>query len=93
MNPKLRSLLFTSLSHFSVDGNFLLFPVLITYYVEIPGLSILVIGLMPVLYNLISGFLSIFVGSYADRADNDRVILSLGIILNAVCRKFLILSL
>ena len=84
MNSKLRSLLFTSLSHFSVDGNFLLFPVLITYYVEIPGLSILVIGLMPVLYNLISGFLSIFVGSYADRADNDRVILSFGIFLNAV---------
>ncbi len=82
LKAKLKSLIFTSLNHFSVDGNFLIFPVLITYYREIPGLSILAIGLMPVLYNLISGFLGIYIGSYADRVDRDAAILSAGILLN-----------
>ncbi|MCL4447832.1 MAG: MFS transporter [Thermoplasmatales archaeon] len=84
MNAKLNSLVFTSLSHFSVDGNFLLFPVLLTYYAGIKGLSVFVIGLMPVLYNLISGFLSVYVGSYADRVDRDSVILMFGLILNGL---------
>lgn len=83
MNTKIRSLAFTSLSHFSVDGNALLFPVLIIYYEEI-GLSAFIIGLMPVLYNLISGALSVYVGSYADRVDKDTLILTLGIFLNGV---------
>ena len=81
MNTKIRSLAFTSLGHFSVDGNALLFPVLIIYYEEM-GLSVFIIGLMPVLYNLISGALSVYVGSYADRVDKDTLILTLGIFLN-----------
>ncbi len=88
MNDKLNSLVFTSLSHFSVDGNFLLFPVLLTYYTGIKGLSFFVIGLMPVLYNLISGFLSVYVGSYADRVDRDASILTFGLILNGLAAFF-----
>lgn len=88
MNAKLNSLIYTSLSHFSVDGNFLLFPVLITYYRVIPGLSLFVIGLMPVLYNIISGSLSVFVGSYADKVDKDASILSFGILLNGISILF-----
>jgi MFS family permease len=84
MNAKLNSLVFTSLSHFSVDGNFLLFPVLLTYYTEIKGASVFVIGLMPVLYNLISGFLSVYVGSFADKVDRDAIILMLGLLLNGL---------
>lgn len=84
MNAKLSSLIFTSLSHLSVDGNILLFPILITYYLEIPGLSIVTIGLMPVLYNLISGFMSLFVGKYADKVDKDAAILGLAILLNGI---------
>ncbi len=84
MNAKLNSLVFTSLSHFSVDGNVLLFPVLLTYYTEVRGLSVFVIGLIPVLYNLISGFLSVYVGSFADRVDRDAVILTFGLLLNGM---------
>ncbi len=84
MNAKLNSLIFTSLSHFSVDGNFLLFPVLLTYFSGIRGISVFVIGLMPVLYNLISGFLSVYVGSYADRVDRDAFILMSGLLLNGL---------
>lgn len=84
MNAKLNSLIFTSLSHFSVDGNFLLFPVLLTYYTEIRGISVFVIGLMPGIYNLISGFLSVYVGSFADRVDRDAVILMFGLLLNGL---------
>ncbi|MGC8562999.1 MAG: MFS transporter [Thermoplasmata archaeon] len=88
MNEKLNSLVFTSLSHFSVDGNFLLFPVLLTYYTGIKGLSFFVIGLMPVLYNLISGFLSVYVGSYADRVDRDAAVLTIGLLLNGLAAFF-----
>ncbi len=84
MNAKLNSLVFTSLSHFSVDGNFLLFPVLLTYYTEIKGISVFIVGLMPVLYNLISGFLSVYVGSYADRVDRDAAILTFGLVMNGL---------
>jgi MFS family permease len=84
MNDKLRSLVFTSFTHFSVDGNALLFPVLFTYYVGISGLSVFAIGLMPVIYNLISGFLSVYMGSYADRVDKDSLILTAGLLLNGL---------
>ncbi len=93
MKAKLSSLVYTSLSHFSVDGNILLFPVLITYYKVIPGLSLFVIGLMPVLYNIISGSLSVFVGSYADRVDKDALILSSGLFLNGISILFFSLPL
>jgi FSR family fosmidomycin resistance protein-like MFS transporter len=84
MNAKLKSLIFTSLSHFSVDGNFLLFPVLITYYIEIQGLSLVIIGLMPVLYNLISGFMGVVIGRYADRVDRDAMLLGGALVMNGL---------
>jgi len=84
MSERLNSLVFTSLSHFSVDGNFLLFPVLITYYIEIHGISLIVVGLMPVLYNLISGFLGVFVGRYADMMDRDTFLLSFALLMNGL---------
>jgi MFS family permease len=84
MNANLKSLIFTSLSHFSVDGNFLLFPVLITYYIEIPGLSLVIIGLMPVLYNLISGFMGVVIGRYADKVDKDAMLLGGALIMNGL---------
>lgn len=91
MNAKLKSLIFTSLSHFSVDGNVFLFPVLIIYYSNDLGLSLVIIGLMPVLYSLISGFTSLFVGQYADKVDRDAFILSSAIFLNGAAVALFIL--
>ncbi|GGM70515.1 MFS transporter [Thermogymnomonas acidicola] len=79
-----RALLFTSLAHFLNDGTTLLFPVLLTYYVEIPGTSVTVLGLMAVIYNVISGLFSAPVGVVADRIDRDNVLISTGLLLNAL---------
>jgi FSR family fosmidomycin resistance protein-like MFS transporter len=80
-----RVLILTSLAHFANDGNFLLFPILITYYVkEIHGASIVFLGIVAIIYNLISGFLSTPVGIYADTHNVDSQILAAGIFLNGI---------
>lgn len=82
MNRGIRSLIFTSMGHFSNDGNFLLFPVLITYYSLIPGIGLILLGAVAIIYNALSGLLSTPIGHLADRTDRDAPLLALGIAIN-----------
>lgn len=84
MNRGIRSLIFTSMGHFSNDGNFLLFPVLITYYSLIPGISLILLGAVAIIYNALSGLLSTPIGRFADRTDRDAFLLALGIGINGI---------
>jgi MFS family permease len=84
MNRGIRSLIFTSMGHFSNDGNFLLFPVLITYYSLIPGISLILLGAVAIIYNALSGLLSTPIGRFADRTDSDALLLALGIGINGI---------
>ncbi|KQB35803.1 MULTISPECIES: MFS transporter [Acidiplasma] len=83
MKEDLRSLIFTSLGHFTNDGNFLLFPTLIAYYKLIPGVSVPLLGAMAIVYNLISGFLGSPIGRLADRIDHDGFLIFTGIFIEA----------
>jgi FSR family fosmidomycin resistance protein-like MFS transporter len=84
MKDSRRSLIFTSLGHFANDGNFLLFPTLIAYYKVIPGVSIAFLGVMAIVYNLLSGLLGPSIGKLADRVDHDGALIFLGIILEGI---------
>ncbi len=78
-NYQFRSLIFTSLAHFTNDGNFLLLPTLITYYKFIPGVSITFLGIMAIVYNLLSGLLGTPIGRLADRLNKDSLLIFTGI--------------
>jgi MFS family permease len=84
MNRGIRSLIFTSMGHFSNDGNFLLFPVLITYYSLIPGISLILLGAVAIIYNALSGVLSTPIGRFADRTERDALLLAMGIGINGL---------
>ena len=88
MYGKLRSLAFTSLGHFSNDGTTLLYPTLITYYVELPGIKIPYLGAMAIIFNIISGIFSTPVGNYADRRGNHGTLIAVGILILALSRQY-----
>ncbi len=88
MRDDKRSLIFTSLAHFTNDGNFLLFPTLIAYYKFIPGVSIEFLGIMAILYNLLSGLLGSPIGKYADKINKDGLLIFTGIIIEAISVLF-----
>lgn len=79
MQEKRLNLTFTSLGHFTNDSTSYFYPVLITYYEAFPGANYLLLGSMVIIFNLISGFLSTPVASYADRKNNHSVMMALGI--------------
>lgn len=81
MEEKFRALAFTSLGHFANDGTALLYPILITFYIQLPGAQLPYLGVMVVIYNLISGFLSTPIGRYADQTGRYGPLISLGIAL------------
>ncbi len=83
MKDTRKSLIFTSLGHFANDGNFLLFPTLIAYYKVIPHISIAFLGVMAIIYNLLSGLLGPSIGKLADRIDRDGLLISAGIFMEA----------
>ncbi len=88
MKDSRRSLFFTSLGHFANDGNFLLFPTLIAYYKVVPDVSIAFLGVMAIIYNLLSGLLGPSIGKLADRIDRDGALIFLGILLEAISAIF-----
>ena len=65
MKGNTSSLAFTSLAHFANDGSALFYPILITYYVQLPGMTISYLGVMAILFNLVSGALSTPIGKRA----------------------------
>lgn len=79
MESRLRSLILTSLAHFTNDGTALLYPVLITFYIAIPGIHLPELGGMAVVYYLVSGALSTPIGRYADKTGKYGVLLSVGV--------------
>ncbi|WMT52023.1 MAG: MFS transporter [Ferroplasma sp.] len=84
MKDTRKSLVYTSLGHFANDGNFLLFPTLIAYYKVIPHVSIAFLGVMAIIYNLLSGLLGPSIGKLADRIDRDGLLIFAGIFMEAV---------
>ncbi len=77
------SLVFTSLAHFTNDGNFFLFPLLMRYYATVNiDFGILAVG--AVVYEVISGLLSPFVGQLSDRTGMHAKLLSLGLFLSGI---------
>lgn len=78
VTKKISSLAYTSLAHFTNDGNFLLFPVLINYYQSLNAqFGILAAG--AVLYDLVSGLLGSWVGKLADRTGAYGKLICVGI--------------
>ena len=77
-------LIFTSLGHFTNDSTSMLFPVLITYYVLLPNVSILFLGSSAIILNVISGLISTPIGSLADRTDHDALLIAAGIVILGV---------
>ncbi|ARM76670.1 MFS transporter [Acidianus manzaensis] len=74
----------TSLAHFANDGTFLIFPLLIVYYHSIYNISLVFLGSLSIIYTLLSGLLSPFIGDFADKHDLDSKLMSLGIFLEAI---------
>jgi MFS family permease len=62
----------------------LLFPTLIAYYKVIPHVSIAFLGVMAIIYNLLSGLLGPSIGKLADRIDRDGFLIFAGIFMEAV---------
>ena len=79
MNTKLRSLIFTSFGHFSNDSVFLVYPLLITYYTLIPGLNLVLLGSLAIVYQLVYGALSTPIGILTDRTGNEGLMITIGI--------------
>ncbi len=83
-----RVLAFTSLAHFANDGNFLLFSILIVYFSKIPGVSLTFLGINAILYNVLYGIVSLPIGKIADKLNNDKFLLFLGIALEGLAAFF-----
>ena len=81
MDRRRTALTFTSLGHFSNDFSSLLFPVLITYFLTIPGISILFLGVMAFMYNILSGLLGVPVSRIADRSEAEGKLMAIGILI------------
>ena len=87
----MRALVFTSYAHFTNDGFYLLFPLLITYYSKLPHVSISFLGFIAVIYAVLSGLLSPKIGVIADRHDNDAAMIGIGLSIYALAVVVLLL--
>lgn len=87
MISRIRGLAFTSVAHFLNDGTFLIFPLLIVYYEEI-HVSDVILGTVAVLYTLLSGLLSPFIGNFADKTEKDSLLIMTGILLEGIAMVF-----
>ena len=87
----LRALAFTSYAHFTNDGFYLLFPLLITYYSKLPHVNISFLGFIAVIYAVLSGLLSPKIGAIADRRDNDAAMIGIGLSIYALAVVVLLL--
>ena len=87
----LRALAFTSYAHFTNDGFYLLFPLLITYYSKLPHVNISFLGFIAVIYAVLSGLLSPKIGAIADRYDNDAAMIGIGLSVYALAIVVLLL--
>ncbi len=83
MRGSISALLYTSIAHFSNDGNLLIFPILIDYYRSF-NVSFIILGFGAVTYNLVSGFFSIAVGKIADMVNRDAILIFLGILIQGI---------
>lgn len=72
-------MVFTAFGHFSNDSVFLVYPLLITYYTLIPGLNIVLLGTLAIVYQLIYGAMSTPVGIITDRTGDEGIMIAIGI--------------
>lgn len=79
MKSEVRALAFASMAHLVNDGNFLLYPILITFYSLLPNVHLVALGIMAVIYYVLSGVLSAPIGVMADRYDRDSFLMAFGI--------------
>jgi MFS family permease len=83
MREKIDVFATTAIGHFANDGTFLLFPLFIVYYIKVPGVSLTILGVMAILYQLLSAAISPKIGKYADSSGRLSSLMSLGIALEA----------
>jgi len=79
LDNRLRSLVFTSFGHFSNDSVYLVYPLLITYYTLIPGLNIVLLGTLAIVYQLIYGAISTPIGILVDKTGDEGLMIAIGI--------------
>jgi|YelNatPaOPRAMG01_1025707.scaffolds.fasta_scaffold00551_37 FSR family fosmidomycin resistance protein-like MFS transporter len=78
MKRETSAITYTSVAHFANDGNLLIFPILINYYTAL-HVDFIILGFGAMIYNLISGLISPFLGRFADRLNRDGFLIFLGI--------------
>ncbi len=76
-----RILIFTSIGHFLNDGTLLLFSLLMVYYSEFYHVNLTFLGLMAVIYGIISGVFSPVISKFVDKHDIDVLLMTLGLLL------------
>ncbi len=79
-----RVLIFTSIGHFLNDGTLLLFSLLIVYYSEFYHVNLTFLGLIAVVYGIISGIISPVISGFADKRDFDVPLMTLGLLLAGI---------
>ena len=84
MNDKNRALSGAILGHFTNDGTLLLFTILIIYYVKLPNISLVYLGVIAVIYQILSGLFSTVVGKYSDKKVYYYDLISLGIVIEGI---------
>jgi len=92
MSKNARVLAYTSLAHFANDGVFLIYPLLIVYYSVEEKISLVFLGSLAIIYTVLSGILSPFIGDFADKSDRDPELLAGGIGLEALAIVFFSLA-
>jgi len=91
MKNSLVPLIMTSLAHFINDGYNIIFSVLITYYLFIPGLTLPILGAVAIVYTVTSGLLSTPLSLMAQRMGRHVPFMSLGIFLQGISAFLFIL--
>jgi|ECHhosMinimDraft_1075155.scaffolds.fasta_scaffold01832_3 MFS family permease len=84
--------IFTTLAHFANDSTGLLFPLLIVYYAAGEHISLVFLGVLSVVKDLVSGLLSPLIGRAADTLNADPEMLGLGLLLQGIGVVLLALS-
>ncbi len=84
MKNSLMPFIMTSLAHFVNDGYNIIFSVLITYYLFVPGLTLPILGAVAIVYTVTSGLLSTPLSLAAQRMGQHVSFMSLGILLQGI---------
>ncbi|MDS0256506.1 MFS transporter [Thermoplasmatales archaeon AK] len=81
MNNETRTLIYTSLAHFTNDGTTYVYPFLLTFYADLKGANLVFLGAVYILNHLVNGFLSTPMGRIVDKVHRENIFLFIGIVI------------